>query len=107
MPEMLYKIEMKTPIGIRYGTMYVQTTGNEIKGYLDLMEHSEPFYGNVNKNGTCNIQGNIITLTKTIAYHAVGEMTKEEISLEVHTKQDTFYIVGKEERNEKILQSYC
>lgn len=107
MPEMFYKIEMKTPIGIRHGTMYVKITGNEIRGYLDLMEHSEPFYGNVNKNGTCNIQGNIITLTKTIAYHAVGEMTKEDISLEVHTKQDTFYIVGKEEYNEKILQSYC
>ena len=106
MPEMFYKIEMKTPI-IRNGTMFVQITGNEIRGNLDLMEHSQPFYGNVNKNGTCNIQGNIITLTKTIAYHAIGEMTKEKISLKVYTNQDTFYIAGKEEYNEKILQSYC
>lgn len=43
MSERCYAIEMQTPIGIKHGTIKVNISQGEISGYLDVMNHSEPF----------------------------------------------------------------
>lgn len=107
MMELLYEIQMHTLIGIKYGSMYAKILDDEVKGILNLMKQSTSFYGKINKNGDCEIQGQIISLTKTISYQATGQMKKETVELDMYTNQGEFHITGKETHNEEILQLYC
>lgn len=103
MVKLLYEIEMQTLIGVKYGTLYAEILHDEVKGFLHLLKHSTAFYGNIDKNGQCKIQGKIISLTKTIPYQATGYMKKESIMLDMYTDQEKFHIIGKEVNNEEIL----
>lgn len=103
MTKLLYEIEMQTLIGIKRGTMYAEIFEQEVKGVLNLMKQSTPFYGMIDRNGECNIQGKIISLTKTIPYQAAGQLKRETVTLDLHTDQGEFHITGKEARNEEIL----
>ncbi|SDB25297.1 hypothetical protein [Eubacterium oxidoreducens] len=107
MTELLYEIQMHTLIGIKYGSMYAKILDDEVKGIMNLMKQSTSFYGKINKNGDCEIQGQIISLTKTIPYQAIGKIKKETVELDMHTNQGEFHIAGKGTQNEKILQLYC
>ena len=53
MLERKYRILMQTPIGDRAGTLEVQIEQNKIHGYLDMLNHSEPFVGSIDEEG-CN-----------------------------------------------------
>lgn len=106
MVKLLYEIEMQTLIGIKHGTMYAEILPNKVKGVLNLMKQSTTFYGNITMNGECKIQGQLISLTKTIPYQAIGHMKKESVMLDMYTDQGKFHITGKEiSNNEEILQS--
>ena len=107
MIKLLYEIEMQTLIGVKHGTMYAEILHNEVKGFLNLMKQSTAFYGNIDMNGKCEIQGKIISLTKTIPYKATGHMKKDTIMLDMYTNQGEFHITGKETDNEEILQPSC
>lgn len=108
MMKLLYEIEMQTLIGIKHGTMYAEILHNEVKGVLNLMKQSTPFCGNIDINGECKIQGEIISLTKTIPYKATGLMKKETVTLDMYTNQGKFHITGREACcNEEILQPDC
>ena len=46
----LYEIQMRTPVGIKQGTLKVEILNSQISGYLNIMQQTEPFYGYIDKN---------------------------------------------------------
>lgn len=94
MAERLYAIEMQTPLGIKHGTIKVIINQNEISGFFDVMNHSEPLYGNINTEGYCEFTGRIITLMRTIEYQAFGKMDADQISLAIYGERNVFQVIG-------------
>lgn len=94
MSETYYQIEMQTPIGIKRGTMRVQTAQNEISGLLELLNHSEPFYGSIDMEGYCKFAGHIVTLMRKIEYVAFGKISSESICLSLQEERGTYQITG-------------
>ena len=99
-----YEIQMKTPVGIKSGSLYAEILDNQINGYLDITRQTEPFYGYIDEQGNCKIQGKLKSLLKTYSYKAVGYIDKEIVNLIIYTNSLKFYISGKEGNYEKILQ---
>lgn len=94
MHNVIYNIEMKTPIGLRYGTISLCFTENQLRGTLDLLGHSEPFDGAVDDAGNCTISGRLVTLMRTINYTAVGKVTQKAIELSLKGDRNNFEITG-------------
>lgn len=94
MEEKTYAIEMQTPLGIKRGSMRVRIDRNDISGFLDLMNHSEPFCGKISEEGCCEFTGRMITLMRTIEYRASGKLDQDQISLEVYGERNVFWITG-------------
>lgn len=94
MTERSYAIEMQTPLGIKHGTIRVRMEQNKISGFLDVMNHSEPFYGNIDTEGYCEFTGRIITLMRTIEYQASGKMDADQISLNIYGERNVFQVTG-------------
>lgn len=90
----IYKILMKTPIGVRHGTMTCEVTGKSISGYLNLLNHSEPYSGKIYENGHCTISGHIVTLMCSMLFDAVGEIFDDSLYLSVRTGRNIFEITG-------------
>lgn len=90
----LYAIEMQTPLGIKRGTIKVKIEQNEISGFLDVMNHSEPFRGSIDANGDCEFTGHIITLMRTIEYTASGKMDEDRVSLLIQGERNVFQVTG-------------
>ncbi|MGN0504988.1 MAG: hypothetical protein ACI4FZ_00390 [Lachnospiraceae bacterium] len=89
-----YNIEMKTPVGMRYGTMNFCSSENQVSGTLHLLGHSEPFNGAVDNEGNCTIRGRLITLMRTIDYIAVGKVSQKAIELSLQGERNKFTITG-------------
>ena len=91
---MRYNIVMKTPAGLRYGTMTLRMMENQVYGTLDLLEHSESFRGSVEQDGSCRICGSLVTLMRTIRYTAVGKLSPKAITLSLQGERNIFEITG-------------
>lgn len=89
-----YAIRMKTPIGIRLGTMVVTRNCGQISGSLDILAHSEPFVGTIDAQGNCSLFGKIVTLTRTICYDACGRITPEQLNLFIKDGHHALEISG-------------
>lgn len=89
-----YDVIMQTPIGSRYGTMSVTVDNRKINGILDILKKANPFCGNINEKGDCQIKGELTTLMRTISYNATGWITKEALALRLKGKQESFDISG-------------
>lgn len=89
-----YDVIMRTPIGARYGTMSVTIDNSKINGILNILKKANPFYGNINENGDCQIKGELTTLMRTIPYDATGRITKENLALRLKGEQESFDISG-------------
>lgn len=94
MDERRFVIEMHTPLGVRHGTMRVCVAQDVISGYLDLMNHEEPFSGKIDGDGYCEFSGKIITLLRTIPYHAAGRIADHRISLDLSGERNRFHLAG-------------
>lgn len=90
-----YNIRMKTPIGVKYGKMTIDSTYNEkISGHISLMNHCEPFTGTINESGYCHITGNIITLIKKIKIEADGRIYNGKLKFSVKERNNILEIIG-------------
>lgn len=96
-----YKISMKTPIGVRYGTMEICIHKQKIKGNITLLGHKKPIYGIIDSTGTCTIVGQLTTLVRNINYTAVGKITDTEIELLLKGERNVFKITGTVEKKEE------
>lgn len=94
MTERSYKIQMRTPLGIKHGLLQMRKAGDQISGYLSVMKHSEPFRGTIEANGYCRFSGRMITLLNVIEYTASGYMDSEYISLLLEGGHNMYQITG-------------
>lgn len=94
MPKQSYRIVMKTSIGERYGTMTVERKGEQVSGFMDILGHTEAFHGKVDETGNCYIEGQLISLTRTIPYIAVGRISPTMLQLSLHEERNIFEVAG-------------
>lgn len=97
MDERRFVIELHTPLGVRRGTMRVDVVQDTISGYLDVMNHAEPFLGKIDGDGYCEFSGKIITLLRAISYHAAGRIKDHRITLDLFGERNLFRITGIED----------
>lgn len=90
----IYKIQLQTSVGPRYGFLTCQVRNDRISGELDILKHVEPFFGKIDADGNCEFSGQIITLMWTINYVATGVVTADHINLTLLSEQGKFYITG-------------
>lgn len=89
-----YSVSMRTPIGVRRGHMTVYQRPGKISGYLDILNHEEPFTGTVDEEGNCEITGKIVTLIRTICYTATGRITPDSLTLSISDERHVLEITG-------------
>lgn len=89
-----YDVIMRTPIGARHGTMSITIDHSKINGMLDILKKANPFHGNIDEKGNCQIKGELTTLIRTIPYDATGRITKEALVLKLKGEQESFEISG-------------
>ena len=89
-----YDIRMQTSIGVRLGHMTVCRRDDEINGYLEILNHKEPFEGTIDADGNCKVAGTIITLMRTIHYVAIGNMTPDSLTLSITDGHHVLDITG-------------
>lgn len=94
MKENTYKIELQTPLGKRKGTLFTETDGQKLDGWLDILKHREPFEGNVNEDGTCKISGELVTLMNRMPYAATGQISGSVIHLNLKCGRNMFELTG-------------
>ncbi len=90
-----YDVSMRTSIGIRIGRITVIQNRGAITGFFDILNHHEPFTGTIDENNNCYFTGKIITLMRTVHYHAVGKILPEELTLSIQDGHHTLEITGK------------
>lgn len=94
MKDKKYNISMQTPIGKKHGLITVSSDGGLIKGTLSVLNHSEPFEGVIDDNGTCSIKGKIVTLLRTVQYTAKGAINEDSVRLKVEAVNKSFEVTG-------------
>ena len=94
MKQYRYDVCLKTPIGIRLGTLCVTALSNVLKGNLWLLSRVVPVTGRVDAQGNCHLSGNLITPIQTIPFAASGKLSRHGISLLLHSGQGEFELSG-------------
>lgn len=94
MPEKFYSVVMQTPLGKKHGTLAASVSGNMLRGWLDILEHKEPFEGTVDSAGNCRITGTLITLLRKISFVATGRLTASALSLQMQGGRNVFELSG-------------
>lgn len=89
-----YDVRMRTPVGIRLGHMTVCRNLGKVSGFLDILNHSEPFEGIIDHDGNCELSGKMITLMRTIRYVATGRITPDSLTLSVRDERNVFEMTG-------------
>lgn len=94
MSEIQYNVRMYTPMGEKKGTLTAERIGNQLKGWLNILGHKEPFEGVVDKMGNCRITGFYITLLRNVPYVATGKISPSSIHLQVKGERNVFVLSG-------------
>lgn len=89
-----YNIELDTEIGKRFGTMQLFVDGTKINGFMSILKHEEPLFGDISTDGNCKLYGKIVTLIKEITYTATGEFHDEELYLNVQLGKSNYKLKG-------------
>lgn len=94
MAEMQYSVFMKTPLGRKHGYMTTSITENQLNGWLDILNHKEPFQGTIDEAGNCTISGVFITLMRKVSFVATGTITESSVNLQVQGERNVFELKG-------------
>lgn len=96
MIEKQYRICLSVPIGQRNGTIWLRDSGGDLSGWLEVMEHKNPFSGHLSDDGGINLSGIIQTLVSSIRYTATGSADENDITLSLITQAgDRYFISGR------------
>ena len=91
-----YNICMKTPIGVRIGTMHLSSLAGVLDGKLSVLNHMVPISGEADVYGNCRLSGSLITLMQTIPFTAKGKISRHAVSLQLCSDQGEFELNGVE-----------
>lgn len=89
-----YNIELLTELGKKTGTMQIFINGNKANGILTLLCRSEPFSGDVSADGSCRIQGKIVSLIRELAYVATGKISRDSLTLDMKLDKTSYVLKG-------------
>jgi hypothetical protein len=89
-----FDVCMRTPVGTRTGRMTVFCNTDTVSGRLDILNHSEPFEGTMDRDGNCRLYGKIITLMRAIEYEAIGKIAHDSLELSIIDDRYIFEITG-------------
>lgn len=89
-----YDIELDSELGKKIGNMRFLIKGTQIKGYMTILEHCEPFKGCIASDGTCRLEGKIKTLIKEFKYVATGKIGRERICMNMNIDQANYRLTG-------------
>lgn len=103
MQETTYQIYMYTPLGKKSGKMCVKKTGNALEGWLNILQHNEPFEGTVDEMGNCRISGSFITLMRTVSFVAVGKILDSTVCMYIRDGRNVFELSGTVCREEEDI----
>lgn len=90
----LYDVRMRTSIGTRFGQMSVARNEDRVSGFLDILRHKEPFEGTIDRDGSCTLQGTLVTLMRTVHFQAVGKILPEKLELSMKDGHHLLEITG-------------
>ncbi len=74
---------MQVPLGTRKGTLTLNRKSGEVSGLLSILGHEERITGLIEPDGACSFDGSLITLTRSITFHAVGKLDGPRLELEL------------------------
>ncbi len=94
-----YNITMKTPLGIRYGTMTFVRKGSSVFGQIDILKCTEEYNGSVDSEGICHLKGCLTSPVRRIPFTAEGRIDEKIIDLIITEERNVFHMTG--ERNER------
>lgn len=90
-----YDVELDTELGRKHGTMEITVENGAVGGVLNIMRHSEPFFGHMDMNGLCILRGKIITLISEAEYSARGSINNDGIELNMQIDKTDYIMRGK------------
>lgn len=92
--EQIYQIQMRTPIGDRWGTMTVVIDGRRVSGRMNLLGQAQPFEGEMDSYGNCQITGTLTTLVRVFRFTARGKILADYLELVMPDGRNYFRITG-------------
>lgn len=94
MSEQKYYVSLHTPLGRRNGTLLARMNGSALTGTLTILNHTQPFTGEVDERGNCKISGTFITLVRTVPYIATGQISDTALTLDLSGDRNHFKLSG-------------
>lgn len=89
-----YDIIMRTPLGERQGQLRLAVKGRQISGNLDILGHTNPICGRMEADGRCRLEGQVVTLLRTLPFTADGRVDSDSVDLTLRGGQHEFQIQG-------------
>lgn len=94
MPKQSFRIVMKTSIGERCGTVTAKWEDEKLRGIMEILEHTNVFWGQIDKDGNCRMEGEMKSLVRNIPYVAVGTLSSSGLYLSLQEGRNIFEVVG-------------
>lgn len=90
-----YAIEMKAPIGSRYGRLILEICDEITSGTLTLFRQTLPISAGKCIGNQVRFSGDMKTLLYTLPYRAEGTIESASIELKFQTEKGCFDAIGK------------
>lgn len=92
--EMTYKVQVKVPLGIRKGKMWLQVNNGIIVGELELLGTVEKIEGVLSKDGAIHLKGNLASPIRCITYTGTGTIRNGTIQLKMENGRNIYLLTG-------------
>ena len=92
--ERRYDIVMRTMIGKRKGQIFFGDDLGFIEGSLQILNHVNPFTGEIKEDGRCILHGNIVSIMKAVAFEAIGYIEDQSLHLKVAVENEVYEVTG-------------
>ena len=91
-----FQVTLQVPIGERRGNLWWETQGESLHGILNIMGHENPFSGRLTAGHLVELEGNIVTLMRSISYRARGNLQDGRLSLQFSGPRHNWKLEGAE-----------
>lgn len=98
-----YEIFMQVPLGTKKGRLTLNKKTGPVTGVLSILGHEQTINGFIDTDGNCSFDGSIVTITRTINFHASGKLDGDTLELEIINDNNHYLLTGTEEKNEKNI----
>ena len=89
-----YKVTLFAPIGDKNGELAVRIVGEQVEGELIVMHNHNYFCGSIRNDGSCEISGNIKTLSENVEYTASGYIRPQAVTLVLYAGGKKLLVTG-------------